>query len=83
MNDRPILTMERIEPKGGSFIKEQPLDSAPILERVAILDASYKDLEAAINATDTRRISVAEVAAFNSLKRAYQAAREAGLQLLG
>ena len=77
-----ILTMEPVTPKGGNFIKEQPLDSQPILDRVAILDASYAELEAAINATDTRRITIEEAAAFNGLKRAYQAARETSLGLL-
>lgn len=80
--EKSILTMERVKPAGGDFIKEQPLDSQPILERVAILDASYTELETAINATDTSRITIDEAAAFNSLKRAYQAAREACLELL-
>lgn len=82
MTNKPVFTMERVKPAGGDFIKEQPLDSQPILERVAILDASYKELETAINATDTSRITIEEAAAFNSLKRAFQAAREAGLELL-
>lgn len=79
---RKFLTMEPVTPAGGNFIKEKPLDSQPILERVAILDASFADLETAINATDTSRITIAEAAAFNGIKRAYQAAREASLELL-
>lgn len=82
-NTTPLLSVEPVEPKGGSFIKEKPFDAQPVLERVSILTASYEMLEADINATDTSRISVAEVAAYNDLKRAYQAAMDAGLQLLG
>ena len=82
-NLSPLLSVEPVEPKGGSFIKEKPFDAQPVLERVSILTASYEMLEADINATDTSRISVAEVAAYNDLKRAYQAAMDAGLQLLG
>lgn len=79
---KPVFTMEPVTPKGGGLIKEKPLDSAPILERVDILDQSYNALEQAINATDTNRITIAETAALNALKRAYQAAREAHLELL-
>ena len=82
-NTTPLLSMEPVEPKGGSFIKEKPFDAQPVLERISILTASYEMLEADINATDTSRISVAEVSAYNELKRAYQAAMDAGLQLLG
>lgn len=78
----PALMLEPVTPKGGGLVKEKPLDSAPILERVAILDQSYEQLEQAINATDTSRITIAETAALNALKRAYQTAREAHLELL-
>lgn len=78
----PALMLEPVTPKGGGLVKEKPLDSAPILERVAILDQSYEALEQAINATDTSRITIAETAALNALKRAYQTAREAHLELL-
>ena len=79
----PLLAVETVEPKGGSFIKEKPFDAQPVLERVSILTASYEMLEADINATDTSRISVTEAAAYNEIKKAYQAAIDAGLQLLG
>lgn len=79
----PLLTMEPVEPKGGSLIKEKPFDPQPVLERISILTASYEMLEADINATDTSRVSMAEAAAYNELKKAYQAAIDAGLQLLG
>lgn len=79
----PIITAEPVLPKGGSFIKEKPFDPQPVIERVAILTASYEELEADINATDTSSITVAEAAAFNELKKAYQAAKDASLQLLG
>lgn len=78
----PALMLEPVTPKGGGLVKEKPLDSAPILERVAILDQSYEALEQAINETDTSRITIAETAALNALKRAYQTAREAHLELL-
>ena len=78
----PSLMFEPVTPKGGGLVKEKPLDSAPILERVAILDQSYEALEQAINETDTSRITIAETAALNALKRAYQTAREAHLELL-
>lgn len=78
----PALMLEPVTPKGGGLVKEKPLDSAPILDRVAILDQSYEALEQAINATDTSRITIAETAALNALKRAYQTAREAHLELL-
>lgn len=82
-NTTPLLTMEPVEPKGGSLIKEKPFDPQPVLERISILTASYEMLEADINATDTSRVSTAEAAAYNELKKAYQAAIDAGLQLLG
>ena len=82
-NLSPLLSVEPVEPKGGSFIKEKPFDAQPVLERVSILTASYEMLEADINATDTSRVSMAEAAAYNELKKAYQAAIDAGLQLLG
>lgn len=78
----PALMLEPVTPKGGGLVKEKPLDSAPILEHVAILDQSYEALEQAINETDTNRITIAEAAALNALKRAYQTAREAHLELL-
>lgn len=81
-NTRSLLMMEPVTPKGGSMIKEKPLDSAPILERIAIIDQSYEALELAINDTDTSRITVGESAALNALKRAYQSARDAHLELL-
>lgn len=79
----PLLSMEPVEPKGGSLIKEKPFDAQPVLARISILTASYEALEADINATDTSRVSVAEAAAYNEIKKAYQAAIDAGLQLLG
>ena len=82
-NTTPLLTMEPVEPKGGSLIKEKPFDPQPVLERISILTASYEMLEADINATDTSRVSMGEAAAYNELKKAYQAAIDAGLQLLG
>ena len=82
-NTTPLLTIEPVEPKGGSLIKEKPFDPQPVLERISILTASYEMLEADINATDTSRVSMAEAAAYNELKKAYQAAIDAGLQLLG
>ena len=82
-NVTPLLSMEPVEPKGGSLIKEKPFDPQPVLERISILTASYEALEEDINATDTSRVSVTEAAAYNEIKRAYQAAIDAGLQLLG
>ena len=82
-NTTPLLTIEPVEPKGGSLIKEKPFDPQPVLERISILTASYEMLEADINATDTSRVSMAEAVAYNELKKAYQAAIDAGLQLLG
>lgn len=82
-NTTPLLSVEPVEPKGGSLIKEKPFDAQPVLERISILTASYEALEADINATDTSRVSVTEAAAYNEIKRAYQAAIDAGLQLLG
>lgn len=82
-NTTPLLTMEPVEPKGGSLIKEKPFDPQPVLGRISILTASYEMLEADINATDTSRVSMAEAAAYNEIKKAYQAAIDAGLQLLG
>ena len=82
-NTTPLLSMEPVEPKGGSLIKEKPFDPQPVLERISILTASYEMLEADINATDTSRVSMGEAIAYNELKKAYQAAIDAGLQLLG
>lgn len=79
----PFLTVEPVEPKGGSLVKDKPFDPQPVLERMSILAASYEALEEEINATDTSRISTGEAAALNEIKRAYQAANEACLQLLG
>ena len=82
-NVTPLLSVEPVEPKGGSLIKEKPFDPQPVLERISILTVSYEALEEDINATDTSRVSVTEAAAYNEIKRAYQAAIDAGLQLLG
>lgn len=82
-NTTPLLSIEPVEPKGGSLIKEKPFDPQPVLERISILTASYEMLEADINATDTSRVSMGEATAYNELKKAYQAAIDAGLQLLG
>jgi len=78
----PLLSLEAAEPKGGSLIKEKPFDPQPVIQRVSILTASYSDLEAAINATDTSRITTAEAAALNEIKRAYQVAKDAALASL-
>lgn len=78
-----LLMAEPVAPKGGDLVKEKPFDPQPVLERLSVLNASFDQLEKGINATDTSRISVREAAALNELKKAYQAANEACLQVLG
>ena len=78
----PLLMMDPVIPKSGSFIKDKPYDTQPVLQRMSILTEEHQVLMERINLTDTSMITDREINAYNALSVAFEEALKISKDLL-
>lgn len=78
----PTLMMDPVMPKSGSFIKDKPYDTQPVLQRISILTEEHQVLMERINLTDTSMITDREINAYNALSVAFEEALKISKDLL-
>ena len=78
----PLLMMDPVMQKSGSFIKDKPYDTQPVLQRISILTEEHQVLMERINLTDTSMITDREINAYNALSVAFEEALKISKDLL-